>query len=255
MRFLNKFKFLCGSLVLLLALVMGSGSGQAFITIDHGDFSGATLDFLGVNETTNSFVHGTGIEDPALLYGKPTLLPGGNQLLFFPKQYSSSSSDGQADTTSGLLHMLIVAKSGFFIETLSIREFGDYSLTGGSGGTLAHPSGSLFITPLDGVNPGFEIAASDEKVFSDGSGRFSLSWEIDFTGKEVTMAHFSLDNTLQTSSEAGATAFVQKKGVNGPAVIVAINEQPVPLPGAAVLLGTGLLGVSLFRRKHKMRTN
>lgn len=256
------FKWLPLLTTIVGLFLCGPRHADAFITQPYGDFSGATIEFYNVRETTNSYVHETDVEDPAVLYGAPMLLPGGDQLLFFPSQYSSSSTNGQADTTSGHLQIFLQAKPGHFIETVRFREFGDYALSGaGSGGTQAHPSGSLFVTPLDGFDPdnGFfppdPKGDSDGKLFADSpsDGRFSLSWEVDFTGYGVTMAMLSFNNTLQTSSEAGTTAFLQKKGVSGPAVVLAVNQQPVPVPAAGLLLGTGLAGLWLIRRNRVFR--
>jgi len=245
MRYPNKFKFLCGSLVLLLALVMGSGSAQAG-TIYYGDRYGTTIDFLAIDETTNT------PGDPETLYGAPTIVR--NQLLFNPTNYSSASGNGSADTTSGTLRILLEAHEGFFIEKVRIREYGDFATTGpGTSATQVHPSGGLFVTPLDGDDPFNVKDAHASQVFTGApsSANWSLYWEIDFTGLYVTQAMLSFNNNLQTTSEADTTSFVQKKLLNGPAIVVAINEHPVPLPAAALLLGTGLIGVRLFRKRRK----
>ena len=54
-----------------------------------------------------------------------------------------------------------------------------------------------------------------------------------------------LVNDLYAFSEAGTSAQIQKKVVNGPAVMIEV----VPEPGTALLVGGGLLIMSLRGRR------
>ena len=228
--------------LILFSLAFFLCTGNAGATEYYGTYSGTTIDFLNVNETTNT------AGDPDNLYGAPVLFQ--NQLLFFPTSYSSYSADGTADTTSGTLQMQISAQAGYFIETVKISELGDFSMTGSGtmDGTQAHISGLLTVTALSGIGGIYTDFESDHFDVSPQSGEFGLSWEIDFTGMDVTLAMISFNNTLQTSSESGTTAFIQKKVIDGPAIALAVNQDPVPLPATWLFWITGLLGMPLIRK-------
>lgn len=242
MQTLQRLRWTCALVFLVL---VGLAAGPANASIDYGDRNGVTMDFLGINETT------TTAGDPDALFGAPTIV--GDRLLFFPTQYSSYSAGVSADTTSGTLQMTVQAKDGYFLETIRISEIGDYTLTG-TGDAQAHISGLLTVTALSGFISGVTLEDFQSELFTitPGSGPFSLNWEIDLSGQFVDLAMFSFNNNLQTSSTDGTTAFIQKKVVNGPAVGVTINQTPVPLPPALLLLGSGLIGIRCLRRRKSL---
>jgi hypothetical protein len=170
----------------------------------------------------------------------------GDQLLFFPTTFSSSSSNGVADTTSGTLQIQMVAKTGFFIDDIRIEEFGDYSLTGsGTDATQAQISGLLTVTPVGAGEIKTDFFSALYELPPASSGPVTGVWEVSLD-YPVTMAILSFNNNLQTSSESGTTSFIQKKVIDGPAIKLSVN---VPIPGTMWLLASGILGWWGFRRK------
>lgn len=246
----------------ILSAVAGLGAtivfaSSASATVIYGDYLGAgnAPDFLGVQETTNSFVGdpANNIPDPEPLFGAPIRV--GNALLFFPSQYSSSSAGSSpgADTTSGTIQLTIKAKPGFFLDDLTIREFGDWSLTGvGTAATSARASGSLFVTDLMNGNVYSDLMTVTSTTGPE-TNPFELpnetngNWEgvvnINLSGLGISMIQLTFNNILQTSSEDGTTAFIQKKIVNGPAVSIEI-------PAPAGVSALALAGLVAARRRR-----
>lgn len=223
--------------------VLGLAAAASAVPINYGNFPGlgSDPDFLNVTEDS--------ITDPTPLFGAPTRV--GNSLLFFPTAYASSSSNGTADTTSGTLSMMVLAKPGFFLDTIRIREFGDWTLSGvGSSATSATVNGALFVTDIVpgvfgvfndilSVTPGMPQTLAGGPSFGVWDGVV----EIDLSGLNITMIQLQFNNNLQTTSEAGTTAFIQKKVVQGPSIII-----DIPAPSAVAAFG--LFGALAARRRR-----
>lgn len=227
-----------GLLTLLLVPVGASA------TAIHGDFTGTTRSFLGVQETTQS------PGDPEPLFGAPTVI--GDQLLFFPSQFTATSAGGGADQAASLMEMTIRSDDGSAIDRILIQEFGDVDLAGvGSAATSASVSLGGFITILEvlgqTVAP-FVIPFTATYTASDtfelpGDAGFQI-WtataDVDLTqisGEPITKLKLSFNNILDATSEAGTSAIIQKKVVNGPAILVTVPE-----PALCMLFMLGLLG-------------
>ena len=95
------------ALSLLLSLPAGA-------TVNHGDFLGTSVDFLQVSETTLS----AGDAEP--LWDVPSLSLSGDQLLFFPPDFTSTCASGSSDVTSSELTTTITAHPGGHISTLML---------------------------------------------------------------------------------------------------------------------------------------
>jgi len=231
---------------LALAALVGlflAASGASAAVINYGDFPGVgpgEVSFLNVTENSTT--------DPTPLYGAPTRV--GNQLLFFPNSFTSYSANGTADTTSGTLQMIIQAPQGMFLQIIVINEIGDYSLLGwGTDGTSAGVSGLLTVTDLTPGTNGTASAmlnvlpASPYTLPGDTAGEFIGSEIIDPSGKNITKVQINFNNILQTTSEFGTTAFIEKKFL-GTSI-----EVFVPEPATLSLLALG--GAILIHRRRK----
>ncbi len=241
--FFCKHKFLM--ILLLVGVFLGVSNPATVEAYLWGDLSGTTINFNNILDTSTTELD----PDPALFGGTMGPMVVGDQLLFFPDAFSSSSSNGVADTTSGTLQITLVAQPGFFIEDLRIEEFGDYTLTGsGTGATQAQISGLLTVTPVGPGTIQTDFFSALYELPSASSGPFTGAWEIELD-VPVTMAVLSFNNNLQTSSESGTTSFIQKKVISGPVIGITVNPDPVPIPGAIWLLASGFIGFVGFRRK------
>lgn len=257
-------------LVLTSVLVMSSfASATLFL---YGDYSGATVDFLDVRETTSLPVAG-----PEGWFGAPVDPAGlGDSLFFTPNDFSVQSALGGFDQKDGKIEFGILANPGHEIDSLEIEEFGAFSVIGaGSDTTYAEVKalGTLTINTIATAGDGSAVInytvpvsmlfKKDVAGSTWGPGKFGLSdgtelWEgelninidqilldaynsgdIAVLGK-ATEVYFVMDNFLTAVSEDNSSARIDKKSIGGFVVTV-------PEPATLVLLGLG--GLLLRRRK------
>lgn len=229
---------------LVLTLVVALAAAPiASATTFYPDYSGSTIDFTGINETSS-------FGDPEPLFGAPTGV--GDSLLFFPSTFLASTAGGGVDQTGSLLNLTMTATGGNTIDTFTITEFGDATLSGaGTAGTgtfaslagfatvLATTGGPIVpvIIPFVGV-----FAPSDTLTLPTDPGTtiWTASAFIDVASvvPDATLIELQFDNNLFAFSEASSSATIQKKVVGGPAVVITVPE-----PATAALLFVGLLGI------------
>lgn len=224
----------------------------------YSDMSGSAFDFTSMSEETTS----AGDAEP--LWGAPTVV--GNTLVFTPTGYTSSAGNGTSDTTSSSFNLSISSQDPFTmgVNRLMVNEIGDYSLTGvGTSATSASvlASASLVISEVNvgGVIQASALggAASDLVEFDTPTQGADWTASLDVDVQAIVDAAFGVgvayatridviwDNALDTTSESGTNSFIQKK-VGLPAVTM----QVIPEPGAAVLLGIGLLALARRDRER-----
>jgi hypothetical protein len=226
-------------------------AGAAGATTVYTDVSTPYWLFSGIQESST-------YGDPEPLFDQP--LGSGDQLVFFPPNFVAQSVGGGIDSTGSHLQLFIEGHApGQFITELNLTEFGDVTLGGfgGAGGTGAFASLAGFVTVLEVNNVaiapiviGFTgtFTPSDTFVFPADSGTTlwsgTISVDIASVVANATKIHLALDNDLIAASEATTSAKIQKKVVDGPAVIISLPE-----PAALALLALGLLSLGLRARR------
>lgn len=229
--------------VLTLCALFATTAAHA-APINYGDFLGINAgdaDFLDVTEDSAT--------DLTPLFESPFFTP--NALSFIPIAFTSSSSNGAADTTIASLTMTIRADAGFQIGRIIIDETADATLSGvGTAATFASIATGVEIVDLI---PGLGGVINNNVVFGPGD-HFELppaifvdidgNLVIDLTGLGVVEARLTLNHSLATASEAGTTSFIQTKTFG-----IDIESVTIPEPSAIAMLGLGALG--LLRRRTR----
>ena len=160
-------------LVLGLGALISVPSANA-TPINYGDFSGTTVMYLDVTESSAT--------DPTQLYGAPYVT--GNSLNFDPVSFNSFSTGGSVvDITDGTLSLGIKALSGESIPIVQISEAGDYTLTGLVNNAFAGVAANYFINifEVDGA-PINVISVPASMIFTPSDGDDLLSVDGEGTG-------------------------------------------------------------------------
>ncbi len=225
------------SLTTMGMVVLAACPPAAADSLGYGDFLGThpgEVDFLQVLESS--------ISDAVPLYHPPTRV--GNGLYFFPSAFVSQSAGGAADTTSGTLSMRIRADSGFFLEVITVVESGGFRLTGiGTPATSATVNGLCTAADIAPGTHGFlsgSLNVSPPPVYAlpaHGAGAFTATTQLDLTGLYITEVALNFNNNLQSTSEQGTSALIQKEYIG---IIV-------PEPAT---LGFFVIGLLLLNRRQ-----
>lgn len=240
------------SLLSLGACVLAAGAAQA--TTSYADVIGTNVSFTSIQETST-------FGDPEPLFGAPSGT--GNQLLFFPANFSANASGaGGIDQTGSQLQLEISANGPLdTLDELLFTEFGDTDLSGtgtDATGTFVALSGFVTVTEtLSGaITPvvipfvgTFSPSDTLDLLTNPGTTVWSGTFSVDIAAAvaNATKATLSLDNDLYAFSEAGTSASIQKKVASGPAITITV----IPEPGTFALLGGGLLGLAIRARRRR----
>ncbi len=184
------------------------------------------------------------------LFGTPQLQ--GDTLYFLPSEFTAQSRNRQGyDITRSTIQILVETKSsGYSLGQIGLKEDGDYFKLGT--GTSVGVGGAMVVTKFDNVydriwNP--IVSVSDfSQVTSPGNFSTSL-WEAyasaDLTGKGWNKTWVTIENIIFAGSTVrGSAAFIEKK-------FVSLTASAVPIPGAAWMLGAGLVGLVVIKRRQR----
>jgi len=181
----------------------------------------------------------------------------GNSIFFQPTDFIAESSNGDgAVSLRETLTIDVQAKyAGYDMSSFLLVEQGDYELTGASSSVSA--SGRLGVASMTTMC-GLYTNCNDSNIFN-ASGLDTVGALTEWNGSTSvdladtigwgsdTFVQLSLQNNLRaTTTVAGDDAMIQKKfGAIG------IEVNPVPVPAALWLFGSGLIGIAAFARRKK----
>jgi len=250
-----RFGYLLVALPALASMTTPS-SGE---TLLYGTLEGDTVRFTDISESS--------FTDPLPLFGAPTIV--GDSLGFGLPLFSSSSTSGTSDTTSGTLAILIEALPGYYIERIYLDESGDFTIFPvGTAATFAsiYTPVDLDILEIDGAAPTSPVTVAANLVFpSDGEWNladdgmfFGESWsgslDLDVSAAvadsgnsgHATKVYFEMENVLNTGSEPGTSALITKKVFGG----VSVTTSAIPEPATLTLLAIAAALLLARRRKR-----
>jgi hypothetical protein len=196
--------------------------------------------------------------DDSTLFGAANVI--GNAIFFTPTTCiaQSANTDGAVQSTATLnIDVQVKEGSSYLIDGFQLGELGDFLLTGSGGSTSVQAVARLQVTSLTATcGPIWSpvcIAAdiADTGVITSPQG-VATDWNLvadvnygSLWGPD-THVQAQIQNTLTaTSTVLGDSAFIQKK-FNGVGLVVV---EAVPVPAAAWLFGSALLGLIYGKRK------
>ncbi len=254
-------------LTLLLSLGVASLSIMEAVhatPINRGAFVGTNVTYVDVTESSATDPGQVTAGPLGGLFGEPTV--SGDALDFNPKNFSASASGAAGnDITDSNLQFAVHAKPGKGISSLGFSERGDATVAGLSNDAFASVSATIFVevTELNGIPTSIDLPVIS-MAFTPSDGTYQLS--VDGTGPSTTFAfsgaafidigpyipfgttatklYISLDNTLTASSQAGTSAFIQKKDFGGVSITVDTFNIPEPATVSIVLLALVMSGVT-----------
>lgn len=180
------------------------------------------------------------------LFGTPTII--GDTVRFFPLNFRAQSDDGAGydEAAQNFVFDRVYSVDGTDIMDITVTEFGDYEITNDgvvSQDVLLTAASNNTDNPLDFTSSSASFDASGDSVgLQTWQVSTSIDPSLDFTGPATDIA-ISLQNTLTATTDAqGEVAWIQKK-----LTFVATTE--VPVPAAAWLFGSALIGLAGIKRR------
>lgn len=223
--------------ILITAMLMLAFTSAGYASINYGTFDGGPdgVKFIDVTETTAT------ADDGEPLYEAPMIVST-SALVFRPSMFAADAPS--SDSTSGLLEMLIQAPEGQTIQTITVRELGDYALLGAGaaaqvsmGLIISSDADGLYVVGTDAPGETFTVAPQSIGDF----GVWDLTASVDVSQANLSEVYFSLDNTLQALAPDLALSFIQKK-------LVRIDVTYIPEPATLGLIAMGCM--LMMHRRH-----
>ncbi len=181
----------------------------------------------------------------------------GNSIFFQPTDFKAESLNGAGAATldQTLIIKVQATTVGYDMTSFLLAEQGNYQLTGTSSSVIA--SGSLdvvsqtttcgVLTCRDGNNIFNTTGLDTVGSLTEWGGVTSVNLADTIGWGSDTYVSLSLTNLLTANApEAGDSAMIQK---TFGAVGITIN--PVPVPAALWLFGSGLIGIAAFAKRKK----
>lgn len=185
------------------------------------------------------------IYDNSTLFGEATVT--GNSFYFLPTGFKAAALNGDTQLTSEVLSVQIVAKAGSSaqVKTIKLTEKGDYVLAN-NGSVRANARLEIFSTTQQLSS---DVVSANTGLLSGDTGLGNVEWNLNLNHNLSWGAdsgvRFTLENDLLAQAlNQGDYAMIAKKSAQ---FVVTVNE--VPVPAAAWLFGSALVGLVGLKRK------
>ena len=180
----------------------------------------------------------------------------GDTIFALPTTFSATALNNATTTTSAMGSIQIVAKDGYSFSGITVAEGGFYNVSNGASSVDVDASLRLFDwndpLPAIGTEEFTNLTSSSDFSLKNGiSHNWSALGSFDMTTSTwqgVDHVGLSLTNLLTATSVDGGTAYIDKNSIGG---VGFTFETIVPVPAAAWLFGSGLLGLVGFARRKK----
>jgi hypothetical protein len=183
------------------------------------------------------------------LFGTPKVT--GDTIFFFPTNFKAQSTNGSGfSIASSTVSLGIQTKSSdLFFGSLTLVERGDYLMLG-SGGSVGVAGALIATNNLDPLGPNVYAPISSSSNLTI-IGFPTKPWEAivnadlnQWGWNSITATLENLQIASTTPPSSSSLAFIEKK-------FVGLGVNVVPIPGAIWMLGAGLIGLAVIKKRNQ----
>lgn len=235
-------------------LVISPLRDAAAVNVNYGDCFDALNGDIVYEQVTENTVN------PAE-YAAPTCVGDG---MDFDPSFNATANDGSGtDTAEGGLTFTIRANPGFVLSGAIFSEDGDYTLIGLDPSSEVAVDMDVTVTIIETVGGVASEAGADNPTFSFSGIGVNALWALDapfsfdtillnagFNPLDRAIAvDVTIDNILTATTFGTDDGTIFKRSVGGLSITAA--AEPIPEPTTGLLLGLGISGLALARRRSQ----
>lgn len=237
------------------ALAVAAALSSASMSVQAALFDCTTEPGYCIGEGDTVIFRFAGTESAMGLFGSLQVI--GDSIVSFPTEFRAESSTSTLASINDNGTVQVIAKPGYSFDSVTIVERGVYSMTGANSSVnvTAYMEVADWNDQLFGAYAGSALTLSPTTPLTNRTGTptsWRMSGTIDMTANEwasVGAISLGLVNNLYATGNDGI-AWIEKLAT-GAGLDVSIVTTPVPVPAAAWLLASGLLGLTgVARRRH-----